>query len=312
MPHPDPRIAAWELSFDPAIQRSLAARTAAAIEAGVAPADTEWNRWNQAALKAVARLAAKCWAGIDREQRTAFLDEDNFHPIWNQTNVHNLRTDQIGPWLKFEGLDMPAMAAALGAVYRAAKATPVYARAKEASEHLQRSRGLQVTWARLAQQGHRELDEALQQVPIGDGSQRGLQILGSLYAGTPVEDIAVAFRRYNKLVQGIVWTILGFAEVVPEPVVITDVIGTVRCTVDDTGSPFVRLTSTDAASAFLRLTHPIRLAMGLPLDGLYTLVGYSMTLASGGASDLSLVPLSWAAGEWPPSTQARSATDAAL
>lgn len=301
MPHPDGRISAWELSFDPAIQRSSAATSALAIETRSAPIDSEWSRWNEAALKAMARIAAKCWAGIDREQRMVFLDEDNFHPIWNQTNVHNLRSDESGPWLKFEGLNQPTVAAALGQVYNAARATPAYAQAKEASGRLGRSRTLLLVWAQLAQRGHAELNKALQESPIGEGRERGDAILRELYAATSVEALAVAFQRYNRLVQQIVWTILGLAEVVPGPVVIGDVVGTVRCTIDDAEGPFVRLTSTNAAAAFLRLTHPVQIAMGLPLDGTYNLVGYTMTLAPDAASDFSLVPLGWAAGQWPPS-----------
>ena len=35
------------------------------------------------------------------------------------------------------------------------------------------------------------------------------------YAGTRVEQVAIAFERYNRLVQHIVWSILGLAEIIP-------------------------------------------------------------------------------------------------
>jgi len=235
-----------------------------------------------------------------------FLDEDNFQPIWNGTNIYNLRSDGPGPWLRFEDLDQPAVSSALTAVYTAARETPAFKKARAASERLLRSESLRLTFARLARQGHDQLNQVLQESQIGQAHERGLSVLRELYAGTPVEDIVQEFRRYNKLVQQIIWTILGLAEVVPEPIVIRDVTGTVRCTFDDGGAPFVRLTSTDFGAWVFRLTHPIQVAVGLPLDGLYNLVGFTMAFASGAANDFSLVPLSWAAGQWPPTNRLES------
>lgn len=44
--------------------------------------------------------------------------------------------------------------------------------------------------------------------------------------------------------------------------VLTDPVGTVRCTRDADGSPFIRVTSTDATTVFLRLTYPVWLGAG--------------------------------------------------
>jgi hypothetical protein len=58
------------------------------------------------------------------------------------------------------------------------------------------------------------------------------------------------------------------------------------------------MTSATANHFFLRTTYPVWLDTGTPLDGLHILVGYTMTLAPGAASDLSLTPIRWSAGYW--------------
>jgi hypothetical protein len=137
---------------------------------------------------------------------------------------------------------------------------------------------------------------------ISEGRQRGQEIVRTIYAGTAVENIAAAFRRYNRLVQHIVWSILGLAEIPPAPFVLSDPVGTLRCTRSPDGSPFIRVTSTSASEVVLRLTYPVWLETGTPLDGLHLLVGYTMTLAPGASSDLSLTPIRWSAGTWPGET----------
>ena len=290
----------WELSFDPAIQRTLGANTAIGMLRH-SPPDTssEWFKWNLAAKRAVTRMAAKCWAGIDLQRRVVFIDEDNFQPIWGQMNLYDLRSETPGRHLNFEGLSAPDVRAALSAVYQAARATPAYEEVLRADHQLESSHDKLILWAGLAQKGHQDLEAALRSLTISDGRQRGLEIVRTNYAGTPVEDIAAAFQRYNRLVQHIIWSILGLAEIAPGPFVLTDPVGTLRCTRDIDGIPFIRVSSMEATNVTLRITYPVWLDTGTPLDGLHLVVGYTMTLASGAACDLSLTPIRSDAGCWP-------------
>lgn len=300
LPGPDEHFHGWELSFDPAIQRTFGAAIGVAIEAQTNPdMTTEWFLWNMAAKRAACRMAAKCWAGIDSQRRRVFVDEDNFQPIWGQPNLYDLRSDTLGAHLDFEGLNNPEVRVALAAVYKEARATPAYEAALRADRDLERSRDLLIAWALIAAKGHKNLGNALRSLPIGEGQRHGREIVRTTYAGTPVEEIAGAFQRYNQLVQRIIWSILGLAEIATGPYVLTEPIGTLRCTRSDVGSPFIRVSTENATNDFLRCTHPVRLETGTPLDGVHTLVGYTMAFASATTIDLSLEPISWFAGLWP-------------
>jgi hypothetical protein len=309
LPGPDDETQMWELSYDPAIQRTLAATTAAGIERQAPPAtDSDWYRWNLAAKRAVCRMAAKCWAGIDAQRRAVFVDEDNFQPVWGQSNLFDLRSDTPGRHLAFEGLADPDVRAALSQIFKAAKTTPAYENALRADRELERSQEKLMLWARLAKQGHDNLAAALHNLMIGEGRQRGLEIVSTVYAGTQVEGVADAFRRYNRLVQQVIWSLLGLAEIIPTPFLLTKAVGTLRCTRDADGSPFIRVTSVEGADVFLRVTYPVWLDTGTPLDGLHLLIGYTMYVAGGALSDLSLTPMSWSAGCWPESLLERGAS----
>jgi hypothetical protein len=155
-------------------------------------------------------------------------------------------------------------------------------------------------WVRLAQKGLQELDGCKSGVTIAEGRERGREIVRTLYKGTSVEEIAASFLRYNRLVQQIAWSVLGLAEATPNPLVITDAVGTLRYTRSPDGSPFIRLTPAEGEDLpLLRLTHPVWLNTGTPLDGLHVLVGYSMRFGGALSADLSLTPIRWSAGEWP-------------
>ncbi len=291
LPGPDNETQGWELSFDPAIQRTLGAVTAIGMMHHSPVTDSEWLTWNLRAKKAIARIAAKCWAGIDPQRRVVFLDEDNFQPIWGQPNVSDLRSDTPGRHLDFEGLSDPDVRAALRAVYEAARATPAYQEVLRADRQLGHSPDRLILWAQLAQKGHQALEAALRGLVVTDGRQRGLEIVKTIYAATAVETIAKAFQRYNRLVHHIVWSILGLAEIPLGPLVLTDTVGTLRCTRSRDDGPLIRVTSAAPDLPLLRVTYPLWLDTGTPLDGLHLVVGYTMTLAPGAASDLSLTPI---------------------
>ncbi len=232
-----------------------------------------------------------------------FIDEDNFHPIFGLKYLYDLRSETLGRDLDFEGLSGSDVRRALSAVYKAARATPAYENVMRADRELERSPDKLILWARLAQKGHQDLEATLRGMVIEDGRERGLEIVRTTYAGTPVEGIAAAFRRYNRLVQQVVWSILGLAEVMPGPFVLTEAVGTLRCTYASDGSPSIRVSSREATSLFLGVTHPVWLDTGTPLDGLHMLVAYTINLSPGAASDLSLTPIRWSAGCWPDQAQ---------
>src|SRR5690242_2639338 len=91
LPHPSPAMLNVETSFDPAIQRTFVAIPAHRMLTGHDLPEDEWTRWNADALRAAARVAAKCWSGIDRDVRIALLDEDNLPLMWTRDYVTGLR-----------------------------------------------------------------------------------------------------------------------------------------------------------------------------------------------------------------------------
>ena len=300
MPHPTEQVMHWELSFDPAIQRAIAGGLADSMFQKVNVVDTDWITWNRAALRAISRVAAKCWSGVDPQIRMAFVDVDNCHPMWNMGVLVDLRSDSPGPWLKFEGLDGPDVRPYLAEIWTAARRTPTYDAAVDAARHLERDRSLMVGFAEQTQAGIEALNQALRTETIGEGARRGRQIVRDIYAGTAVEPIVDALRRHNHLVQEICAAIIGLAEEL-QPTTITTTIGAIRCTFEEDGGPCIRLTALDDFVAATRLTHPVLLDVGVPVDGLYTVLGYGLSFAqTRGFVDLSLVPLRWAEGRWPP------------
>lgn len=298
LPGPTDNFRHGELSFDPAVHRTIGGYMGLQAIRQANSDDQEWLTWTHAAKRAMCRVAAKCWSGIDQELRHSLVDTDNFLPIWGQCVFAGLRDDSPGRHLAFEGLGAPAVAAALDRIVKAARATPTYTAAASAADRLQKSRKLTGAWGLLAKQGLEGL-QAASRLTIGDGADRGREIVETLYAGTAVETEGAAMRRMNRLVQQIVWSVLGFAELVPGPVLIEEVDGTIRSTVDFDGSPFIRLTSHQDTHALLRLTNPVMLRTGTPLDGLYVVVGQTMHLGNAASCDLSLVPLRWSASQWP-------------
>ena len=56
-------------------------------------------------------------------------------------------------------------------------------------------------------------------------------------------------------------------------------IGAIRCTFEEDGGPCIRLTALDDFVAATRLTHPVLLDVGVPVDGIYTVLGYGLSFA---------------------------------
>ena len=306
LPGPSDEVQRYESSAHPALQRALVAESSAAlIRHEPLVVESEWFAWNRRGLKAMARIASRLSAGIDRDVRVVMADVDNFQPIWNGGALFDLRDDPVGPALKFEGLDSPDVREALGRVWAAAKATPTYLAAVKAARLVRDDRSLLLRWAQLSQAARGALDETLKSETIGAGAIRGAEILRDAYAGTPLEAAAAALRQQNRLEQEVCAAILGFAD--SEPLVITDPVGTVRCQTDATGTPSVHLTVPDDNAGHVRLSHMVRMSTGTPLDGLHSVSGYTVSFSSSvGTYDLKLLPLRWAEGRWFPSDEART------
>lgn len=298
LPGPSDEVQRFELSSHPALQRALVAESAAALMRHEPLVESEWFAWNRRGLKAMARIASRMSAGIDRDVRAVMADVDNFQPIWNGGVLFDLRADPVGPALKFEGLDSADVREALARVWAAAKATPTHSAAIKAARLVREDRSLLVRWAQLSQTARVALDETLKSETIGAGPIRGKEILRNAYAGTPLEPVAAALRRQNRLEQEVCAAILGFAD--SEPLVITNPVGTVRCQADATREPLIHLSvPDDGAAGPLRLSHMVRLSMGTPIDGLHSVSGYTMSFSSSaGSYDLNLMPLRWAEGRW--------------
>jgi hypothetical protein len=297
LPHPGSEQLMWATSFYPAIQRAFAAREAERMERGRHTDPPTWEVWNRAALRAMARVAAKCWSGIDHDQRVIFVDEDLAPPIFGLGRITGLRDDVTGPSLRFDGLDAPDVADSLRKIYAGARRTPAYLNALAASKRLSQSRELLVEFALRSKRARDELSERTPGTTLGDAKERFAQIVRTAYANSSVEEVAAAFRTYNELVHRIIWAILGLAEAFPEPTTVRQSIGSVRCERRAGGEPIVRLTSFDELPLFTP-SEPVWIGMGLPIDGLYNLTGYTMSLASLAAFDLILEPIRWRALQW--------------
>ncbi|HEX6394677.1 MAG TPA: hypothetical protein VFZ97_14675 [Acidimicrobiales bacterium] len=243
-------------------------------------------------------MAAKCWAGIDSQRRLLLVDEDNLPPPLSRHYITDLRSDESGMHLNFEGLNAPDLKPKLRHIFEAARSTPSYEGALRADTELGRSRALTLRWAELARGAHEHLRSGLQGSTVSDARERALTFIDGLYAGTPVEAIATAFRQHNRLVHRILWCILGLAESHFGGPLVEDTVGTLRLRPDKNGIPVIRITTAQPAVVMSRPTHPIWLKSGTPLDGLWLIEGYTMNLGAL-SNDFSLTPLRWFAESWP-------------
>ena len=300
LPGPDDRALHLGTSFQPAVHRAFATEAAiATMDRSRQGPPSEWLEWNMAAKRAMTRVSAKCWAGIDADRRAVFIDEDNLDPVLGMTTFFDLRSDTPGRHLDFEGLAEPGVADALKRIFRAARATPAYSAARRADRCLGASPRLLLRWAQLAEKGHLELRSSNGRT-VDQARRHGRELVRTLYGGSSVQAIAESFRSYNRLVQHIVWCILGIAEDALDPPVVTNSIGTVQCSSDRDGYPQIHLTTVGDQVVFPQPTYPLWLQLGTPLDGLHVVMGYAMNWNPATIScDLTITPLRASAKAWP-------------
>jgi hypothetical protein len=105
-------------------------------------------------------------------------------------------------------------------------------------------------------------------------------------------DVALALRNYNGFVHRVMWAILGCSEEV-ELATIETCIGPVRDWVAKGQRREVTVTVAAEGLAFplLRPTHPVILDVGVPIDGLYLVLGHRASIRAREEVDLTLVAI---------------------
>jgi hypothetical protein len=280
----------WQLSFDPALQRTVAAVFSMHMMGEeLPPPAREWVLWVTDAMRAMQRIAAKCWAGVPRDIRKEFLDYDNVLPPAMSGEIADLRGDEPGrPSLRFEGLDRPDVAEALREVYGAVRASETAEAAGAAARQVEVDptlrRVLSEVWARLGQD--------IRTVRAGEtGAQafaRARRTVAGAYDGTAAETVVRSLRHHNTLVTRVLWMLLGAAEQL-ELAVFDQTAGPVTERAVD-GSRHVFVTVTTDAAALVRPTHPVWLQSGSPFDGLYVVQGHTFAFAGSEENDFKLEP----------------------
>ncbi len=290
-PHPQ-TLMDWELSFDPAVHRTIAAVTSMRVLGEEIPQEgRSWVEWSQKALHTLQRIAAKCSAGIPGDVRRGLLDVDDLLPMQTHMYVTELRQDESGRLaLRFAGLDAPMVRDTLAEVYRQVLQTPTFRRARDAAEILQNRPSLLTRFTSRRPRILREIRAARPGETGGQVETRGLAVIKSAYDDEPdLRDSVSSLRAHNQLVHRVVWALLGLAEQF-EPVRIVETLGAV---VDDAveRERVISVTVVDPRTAFLRASHPVRMELSCPLDGVYIVRRHTSAWAGSIEDDLGLVSL---------------------
>jgi hypothetical protein len=279
----------WELSFDPAVQRTFAAVSCMqAIGEALPDNSNEWLKWNLSARRAVQRIAAKCWAGIPRDVWQQFIDFDDIAPGAMRGEISEVRRDARGVGaLRFAGLDEDPSRSVLSALFVEIKTLDMYDIADRAAARITNN---PISLRELTAERAKAMS-GLTVTPGETGAEyfeRCRNAVSNSYASYPEVLVAVrSLRAYNRLVLKIIWALLGLCEQI-EPARITETSGPLSDSMRN-GERIIDLTVTDPLSMFLRPTHPVWIALSTPLDGLYFVEGHTMALGGPGESDLHLV-----------------------
>jgi hypothetical protein len=248
----------------------------------------EWLMWNVSALRAIQRIAAKCWAGIPREIWQQFIDFDDINPGAMQGEISQLRRDVQGVGaLRFAGLNEEPSQSALGVLFTEIKSLGLYESANRAAAHIMNT----PAFLQALRSERSKIASDLVTVPGETGAEyfeRCRRFVSSSYTNSPEVLTAVQqLRAYNRLVLRVVWALLGLCEEI-EPARINETSRPLSDSIRQ-GERIVDLTVTDPLSTFLRPTHPVWIALSTPLDGLYFVEGHTVAFGGLGESDLHLV-----------------------
>ena len=288
-----PGFQGWELSFDPAVQRTLAAlQSLQVMNEPVPPAAQAWANWVGEALRAVQRIAARCWYGVSSDIRRAFLDQDDAPPLATNSYVFGLRHDQPGLGAgRFAELNQDNVKAALGAAYSEIRESQTAIDARTAASQIESRPTSLVEMLQIRQLVMQNVQRTVPEETVEQGSIRIRSELRDAYTLKPeLEEAVGVLRNHNSFVHKCIWALLGLAESI-EPISITSTIGALS-EQSFGGERRVKLTVKHPAAAFLRSTHPVWIDLGSPVDGLYWVEQHTFAWAGGEEDDLTLVAYS--------------------
>lgn len=285
-------LQSWELSFDPALQRTLAAVMSMDIlKQGIPPGARDWVMWVTRAFQAVQRISAKCWIGIPAAVREIFLDCDDLLPPMARGEIVDLRRDQPDrPSLRFAGLDSRHVRAALQELYAVVDASSSATRAREAASVLRREPDLIQAMSEVRTRLEMDVRTLRAGETVAQAGQRARRTVAGAYDDRPeLHEVVSALRAHNRLVTRIVCVLLGAAEQL-EPAMVSDMPHAITERII-VGERHLDITMTIGSMALLRLTHPVWLELETPLDGLYLVERHTIAVGASVENDLGLVAL---------------------
>jgi len=284
------RLHAWELSFDPALQRTCAAVISMdMLKEPIPPEARDWVTWVTTAMHACQRIAATCWTGIPADIRQLFLDFDEILPPGARGEISDLRRDQPDrPAMRLAGLDSPPVRAALRELYSAVQASPSSAEARQAARVLRSRADLMRTMLEV----RTRLESGVRTVRAGekpsDDFERARVTIARAYDDFPeLSGPVAAFRRHNQCVTRILCTLLGAAEQLQLAALVEMPDAITERFFDDERR--LDMTIRGWQMALIRPTHPIWLELGSPLDGLYLVKSHVLAFAGSEENDLGVI-----------------------
>lgn len=284
------QLLGWELSYDPALHRTIAAVFAVDMLKLSIPTEAgPWVLWVTRALEAMQRIAAKCWGAVPADVRRVFLDFDDLLAPATQSYIANLRLDQPDrPALRLAGLDSGPVQTALGDLFSEVEASATAVRVREVAKALRRQPSLMHGLTEVRARLETGIRSVFAGETGGQGFERAQRTIATAYDDRPdLYEAVSALRTHNRQVTRIAWSLLGAAEQM-EQATVTESVGAIGERVV-AGERHLDLTVKGQLFALIRPTNPVWLQLGTPLDGLYIVERH--TLAFGGAeeNDLGLV-----------------------
>ena len=279
----------WELSYDPALQRTFAAMVTMNMLKLPIPTEAHpWVQWMTGALTAIQRIAAKCWGPVPADVRRVFLDFDDLLPPATKEYLAKLRMDQPDvPSLRFGGLDSGPARSALGSLFSEVQGGTSATAAFRAATMLRARGGLMIALSEVREHLEKEIATVFAGEQSGQAFERAQRTVTSAYDGYPdLVGVVSALRAHNRVVTRIIWCLLGIAEQI-QPAVVQETIGAVGDSVVN-GERRLDLTVRDQGFALIRPTHPVWLELGTPLDGLYIVERHTLAVGGTEESDLGL------------------------
>ena len=283
-----------ELSFDPALQRTVAAVISMrGIGHPIPDQSRLWVEWAMKGVQAVQRIAAKCWAVVPREVRKGFVDFDDALPPAMAGEFSDLRKDEPGRLaLRFAGLDAQDVRESLSALYAEIKRTETAGRARDAGVTLSDDSRLMSKLLGIRNRVEAEARKIYAGETGIEAFGRSRRVISEAYDDAEdLTDIVRSLRVYNRLITQVIWTLLGLAEQVV-PARLSEHKGAIIDGVVDS-ERHISLTVTEAFAAFLRPTHPVWIEFGSPLDGLYFVERHTMAWSGSEEDDLGLIAFDW-------------------